>query len=100
MARQIRIEYPGAIYHVTSRGNDRQAIYETKSDRYKFLGLLEQACKRYQWSVYSYCLMDNHYHLLIETREATLSKGMGISGSDQLETCLGRAAVATPRFWK
>ena len=76
MARQIRIEYPGAIYHVTSRGNDRKAIYETKSDRYKFLGLLEQACKRYQWSVYSYCLMDNHYHLLIETREATLSKGM------------------------
>ena len=76
MARPLRIEYPGAVYHVTSRGNDRQAIYETKADRYKFLKLLEQACKRHQWSVYAYCLMDNHYHLLIETREATLSKGM------------------------
>ncbi|MEP1740103.1 MAG: transposase [Kangiellaceae bacterium] len=76
MARPLRIEYPGAVYHVTSRGNDRQAIYETKADRYRFLKLLEQACKRHQWSVYAYCLMDNHYHLLIETREATLSKGM------------------------
>jgi len=63
MARQIRIEYPGAVYHVTSRGNDRQAVYETKADRYKFLSLLEQACKRYQWHVYAYCLMDNHYPL-------------------------------------
>jgi len=76
MARPLRIEYPGAVYHVTSRGNDRQAIYETKADRYRFLKLLEQACKRHQWSVYAYCLMGNHYHLLIETREATLSKGM------------------------
>ena len=49
MARPLRIEYPGAIYHVTSRGNDRQAIYETKADRYKFLKLIEQACKRHQW---------------------------------------------------
>ena len=76
MARQIRIEYPGAIYHITSRGNAQQAIFDTKADRYHFLSVLEQACKRYQWSVYAYCLMDNHYHLLIETRESSLSKGM------------------------
>jgi len=76
MARQIRIEYPGAVYHITSRGNDRQPIYETKVDRYQFLTILEQACKRHQWGVYAYCLMDNHYHLLLETREASLSKGM------------------------
>jgi len=47
MARQIRIEYPGAIYHITSRGNAQQAIFETKADRYHFLSVLEQACKRY-----------------------------------------------------
>ena len=76
MARQIRIEYPGAIYHITSRGNAQQSIFDTKADRYHFLSILEQACKRYQWSVFAYCLMDNHYHLLIETRENTLSKGM------------------------
>lgn len=76
MARPIRIEYSGAVYHITTRGNDRQSIYETKADRYRFLTIVEQACKRYQWSVYAYCLMDNHYHLLIETREPTLSKGM------------------------
>jgi len=51
-------------------------IYDNKADRYQFLSILEQACKRYQWSVYAYCLMDNHFHLLIETRESTLSKGM------------------------
>ena len=76
MARQIRIEYPGAIYHVTSRGNAQQSIFDNKADRYHFLSILEQACKRHQWSVFAYCLMDNHYHLLIETREASLSKGM------------------------
>ena len=64
MARPIRIEYPGAIYHITSRGNAQQPIYETKADRYHFLSILEQACKRYQWRVFAYCLMDNHYHLL------------------------------------
>jgi len=76
MARPIRIEYPGAVYHITARGNAQEAIYQTDADRYRFLELLEEACKRYQWSVYAYCLMDNHYHLLVETRESTLSKGM------------------------
>jgi putative transposase len=76
MSRPIRIEYPGAIYHITARGNAQEAIYHNDADRYHFLSILEQACSRYQWSVYAYCLMDNHYHLLIETRESTLSKGM------------------------
>jgi len=53
MARQIRIEYPGAIYHITSQGNAQQPIFETKADRYHFLSILEQGCKRYQWSVYA-----------------------------------------------
>ena len=76
MARPIRIEYPGAVYHITSRGNAQQAIYNSDADRYQFLSLLDKACQRYHWSVYAYCLMDNHYHLMVETREASLSKGM------------------------
>jgi len=76
MARPIRIEYPGAIYHITSRGNAQSRIFDNDADRYHFLTILEQACKRYQWSVYAYCLMDNHYHLLVETHESSLSKGM------------------------
>jgi len=51
MARQVRIEYPGAIYHITSRGNAQQAIFDTKADRYHFLSVLGQVCKRYQWPI-------------------------------------------------
>ena len=76
MARPIRIEYPGAIYHITSRGNAQESIYHSDDDRHQFLSVLEKACERYQWQVYAYCLMDNHYHLMVETLDSTLSKGM------------------------
>lgn len=76
MARPIRIEYPGAIYHITSRGNAQEAIYHSDKDREQFLSILEKACQRYQWQVFAYCLMDNHYHLMVETIDSTLSKGM------------------------
>src|SRR3990167_5084236 len=76
MARPIRIEYPGALYHITSRGNEQKSIYVNDSDRRYFIALLEQTLKRFNWICYSYCLMDNHYHLLIETVDPTLSKGM------------------------
>jgi REP element-mobilizing transposase RayT len=76
MARQLRIEYPGAVYHVTSRGNARNAIYVDDGDREAFLEVLHSVISRYRWRCHSYCLMDNHYHLLLETPEANLSKGM------------------------
>jgi REP element-mobilizing transposase RayT len=76
MARPLRIEFSGAIYHVTARGNAQQDIYLNDADRDKFLSLLHQACERYHWLCHAYCLMSNHYHLLIETNESTLSKGM------------------------
>ena len=76
MSRPRRIEFPGALYHVTSRGNARQAIYLTSADRQLFLQLLAQAVTRYQWRCHAYCLMDNHYHLLLETLEPTLARGM------------------------
>ena len=76
MARQLRLEYEGALYHVTARGNGRQAIYLDDTDRRRFLDLLGQEIEQQQWRCYAYCLMDNHYHLLLETPEGNLSRGM------------------------
>ncbi len=76
MARPLRIEYPGAVYHITTRGNARQGIYDDDSDRRLFLGVLASTVERYNWICHAYCLMDNHYHLLLETPDPNLSLGM------------------------
>ena len=76
MARPLRIEFSGALYHVTSRGNARQDIYFVDEDRDAFLSCFARTCERHGWLCHAYCLMSNHYHLLIETTDATLSKGM------------------------
>ena len=76
MARPLRIEYPGAIYHITNRGNARQPIFKDDKDREVFLEVLGFVVVRYNWLCHAYCLMDNHYHLLIETPEGNLSEGM------------------------
>jgi REP element-mobilizing transposase RayT len=76
MARPLRIEFPGAVYHVTSRGNAQQNIVADERDRTTFLTLLAQVIDRFGWLCHAYCLMDNHYHLLLETPQPTLSRGM------------------------
>lgn len=76
MARPLRIEHPGALYHVTSRGDGREDIYLDDSDRQQFLQILGKVCRRMEWRCYAYCLMGNHYHLLIETPKANLARGM------------------------
>ncbi len=76
MARPVRIEFPGALYHVTSRGDRREAIYEDDTDRELFLEILKQVIEGWNWICQAYCLMSNHYHLVIETPEGNLSKGM------------------------
>lgn len=76
MARQLRLEYPGALYHLTARGNAQQPIFLDETDRHYFLTCLGQEILQQQWRCYAYCLMDNHYHLLIETPEPNLSRGM------------------------
>ena len=76
MARPLRIEFAGALYHVTSRGNARADIFFTDDDRHAFLAILGKVCGRYNWLCHAYCLMGNHYHLLVETPEGNLSKGM------------------------
>lgn len=76
MARPLRIEYDGALYHVTTRGNARKAIYKDDEDRSSFLAVLDGINKRFNWVCHAYCLMGNHYHLVIETPDGNLSKGM------------------------
>lgn len=76
MARPLRIEFPGALYHVTSRGNRREDIFADDEDRERFLGILAHTVRRHNWLCHAYCLMDNHYHLVIETLDGNLSKGM------------------------
>ena len=76
MARPLRIEYKGAVYHITSRGNARQIIFLNDEDRLGFLKILEEVVARYNWLCHAYCLMTNHYHLLVETPDANLSRGM------------------------
>jgi putative transposase len=76
MARPLRIEYDGALYHVTSRGNERRAIFRDDTDRELFLATLFRVTERFHWLCHAYCLMNNHYHLVIETPDGNLSKGM------------------------
>lgn len=76
MSRPLRIEYPGAVYHVTARGNAREVIFKDDVDRKTFLVVLGKIVERYNWLCHAYCLMGNHYHLLIETPDGNLSAGM------------------------
>lgn len=76
MARPLRIEYEGAVYHVTSRGNAGARIFLDDADRLRFLETLATVVERLGWVCHAYCLMTNHYHLLIETPQPNLSRGM------------------------
>lgn len=76
MARQLRLEYEGALYHVTARGNEQREVFLDDTDRVTFLGLLGKEIQQQRWLCYAYCLMGNHYHLLLETPEPNLSRGM------------------------
>ena len=76
MSRPLRIEYPGALYHIFIRGNSGNPIFTSDKDRELFLKILGNTIIRYRWICHAYCLMNTHYHLLLETPLANLSKGM------------------------
>ena len=86
MARPLRITYPGAFYHTTSRGNERQAIFKSRADRQKFLGDLESTTERCSGAIHGYCPMDNHCHKRRGTPlKATGERyGLGDSGVSQV----------------
>jgi REP element-mobilizing transposase RayT len=76
MARKLRVEYPGAIYHVMNRGDLREPIFQDDLDRRRFVETLGEACAKTSWQVHAYCLMENHFHLVVETPLANLVAGM------------------------
>ncbi|TVT49758.1 MAG: transposase [Denitromonas halophila] len=76
MARPLRLELAGGLYHVTSRGDRREDIYRDDVDRDAWLAVFAQVCERFNWRCHAYCLMSNHYHVVVETPEANLSAGM------------------------
>ena len=76
MPREPRVELPGAFYHVTSRGNDKRTIFFDDVDFLAFLLMLERGVEDHRWTVFAYCLMTNHYHLVVQLRECSLSSGM------------------------
>jgi putative transposase len=76
MSRPLRLEIAGGLYHVTSRGDRREEIYQDDDDREAWLAILAQCCERFNWRIHAWCQMSNHYHLIIETVEGNLSAGM------------------------
>ena len=76
MARPLRIEYPGAFYHVMNRGQRQDAIFDDDCDRERFLSCLERMSRQFAVRIHAYCLMTNHYHLILETPQANLSRAM------------------------
>jgi len=76
MARKLRVQYPGAIYHIMNRGDRRESIFKDDQDRQCFLDTLGQACAKTDWQVHAYCLMLNHFHLVVETPNGNLVAGM------------------------
>ena len=76
MARKLRLEYEGAVYHVMSRGNRREKICRTQHDRVEFVRALSEVCERMDWCIHAWVLMPNHFHLLLETPRANLVAGM------------------------
>ena len=76
MSRPLRLEFAGALYHITSRGNEKKAIYLEDADFELFLSLMADVCQRFNWVIHSYCLMTHHYHLVVETPDGNLSLGM------------------------
>src|SRR5213594_4363548 len=76
VARKLRVKYPGAIYHVMNRGDRREPIFKDDADRARFLETLGQCCTKTEWQVHAWCLMNNHFHVVIETPKANLVAGM------------------------
>ena len=76
MARPLRIEFAGGFYHVTSRGDRREDIVLDDAYRLAWLALFGQVCQRFNWMCHAWCLMNNHYHIVVETVEGNLAQGM------------------------
>ena len=96
MARKLRIQYAGAVYHVMNRGDRREAIFHHDQDRRRFLETLAEACAKTLWQVHAYCLMPNHFHLVVETPQPNLVVGMKwLLGTYTAGSTAGTSSLAT-----
>lgn len=103
MARKPRIHYPGALYHVIARGNNKENIFHEKKDKQKYLDLLKKYLDKYHFLLYAYVLMDNHLHLLIEVQDTTLSKimqGLQLSYTQYFNVKYGRVGHVFQQRYK
>jgi len=98
MARQLRIEYTRVFYHATSRGNEKKRIYNVDKDKEKFLAYLRSVCERFRIIIHAYCLMPNHYHLLMETPLANLSRTMQFINSSYTTCCSAKRKASGHLF--
>jgi putative transposase len=92
MARPLRIEYARARYHVMSRGDRREPIFHDEKDRQQFLRTLGQTCEKTGWQVHAYCLMSNHFHLVLETPQVNLAEGSKTRRRGHMKTQLSKPA--------
>ena len=76
MARRVRVQYPGAVYHVMNRGDHQERIFRDDDDRRQFLSTLTECCEKTGWQIHAFCLMTNYFHQVIETPSANLVEGM------------------------
>ena len=76
MPRKLRVQYPGAIYHLMNRGDRREDIFDDDQDRHRFMKTLGETCEKTGWQVHAYCLMSTHFHLVVETPQPNLVVGM------------------------
>ncbi|MDP2266382.1 MAG: transposase [Thiobacillus sp.] len=97
MTRPLRIEFPGAVYHVTSRGDRREPIFDDDVDRQAFIDVVALALKRFDACALAFCLMDNHYHLVLHTRQPNLSALMRLVNGVYTQTYNRRHSKVVPR---
>jgi len=100
MPRKLRVQYPGAIYHLMNRGDRREDIFEDAKDRLRFLGTLGHTCDKAGWQVHAYCLMSNRFHLVVETPEPNLVAGMKCDACDPVRARSGSPSAAGRGCWK
>ena len=99
MPRKLRLEYPGAIYHVMSRANGKGNIFETDVDRQDFVKTLAETCAKTGFEVHAYCLMRNHFHLVVETPQGNLVAGMRVGHGTVRQECsreIGAGGAVAP----
>src|SRR6185369_17495364 len=106
MARGVRVQYPGAMYHVMNRGDRREPIFVDDNDRNRFLASLSEVCAKTQWQIHAFCLISNHFHLVLESPQPNLVDGMKwflgtyTSRFNSIRPFIQRAVQSTHRGWQ